>query len=101
MKATLSPNDTSTQEKEIQSDNVLSLSFKLYEYVEIDVNDYVDFEGERYWAMEKYLPQEKSSVEWEYDVKLYGVESLIKRFLVLNDTDGSDEAVFTLTAPPH
>lgn len=100
VKATLSPNDTSTQEKEIQSDNVLSLSFKLYEYVEIDVNDYVDFEGERYWAMEKYLPQEKSSVEWEYDVKLYGVESLIKRFLVLNDTDGSDEAVFTLTAPP-
>lgn len=76
VKATLSPNDTSTQDKEIQGDNVLSLSFTLYEYVGIDVNDYVDFEGERYWAVEKYLPNEKSTVEWEYNVKLYGIESL-------------------------
>ena len=44
VKATLSPNDTSTQDKEIQGDNVLSLSFTLYEYVGIDVNDYVDFQ---------------------------------------------------------
>lgn len=100
VKATLSPNDTSTQDKEIQGDNVLSLSFTLYEYVGIDVNDYVDFEGERYWAVEKYLPNEKSTVEWEYNVKLYGIESLIKRFLVLKTVDGENEAVFTLTARP-
>ena len=100
VKATLSPNDTSTQDKEIQGDNVLSLSFTLYEYVSIDVNDYVDFEGERYWAVEKYLPNEKSTVEWEYNVKLYGIESLIKRFLVLKTVDGGNEAVFTLTARP-
>ncbi len=100
VKATLSPNDTSTQDKEIQGDNVLSLSFTLYEYVNIDVNDYVDFEGERYWAVEKYLPNEKSTVEWEYNVKLYGIESLIKRFLVLMTVDGGNEAVFTLTARP-
>ena len=100
VKTTLSPNDTSTQDKEIQGDNVLSLSFSLYEYVSIDVNDYVDFEGERYWAVEKYLPQEKSTVEWEYNVKLYGIESLIKRFLVLKTVDGDNEAVFTLTARP-
>lgn len=100
VKTTLSPNDSSTQDKEVQGDNVLSLSFTLYEYVSIDVNDYVDFEGERYWAVEKYLPQEKSTVEWEYNVKLYGIESLIKRFLVLNTVDGTSEAVFTLTARP-
>lgn len=100
VKTTLSPDDTSTQNKEVQGDNVLSLSFTLYEFVSIDVNDYVDFEGERYWAVEKYLPNEKSTVEWEYNVKLYGIESLIKRFLVLNNTDGEYEAVFTLTAQP-
>ncbi len=100
VKASLSPNDTSTQDKEIQGDNVLNLSFTLYEYVGIDVNDYVDFEGERYWAVERYLPQEKSTVEWEYDVKMYGIESLIKRFLVLKTVDGGNEAVFTLTARP-
>lgn len=79
---------------------MLSLSFTLYEYVSIDVNDYVDFEGERYRALEKYLPNEKSTVEWEYNVKLYGTESLIKRFLVLNNADGGNEAVFTLTGKP-
>lgn len=100
VKTTLSPNDTSSQDKEIQGDNVLSLSFMLYEYVSIDVNDYVDFEGDRYRALEKYLPNEKSTVEWEYNVKLYGTESLIKRFLVLNNADGGNEAVFTLTGKP-
>lgn len=97
-KAELQPNDSSTQDKEVQADNVLSLGFTLYAHVSIDVNDYVDFGGERYWAVEKYEPAEKSSVEWEYSVKLYGIESLIKRFLVLNNTDGENEAVFTLTA---
>ena len=99
-KAELQANDGSTQDKEIQADNVLSLGFTLYQFVAIDVNDYVDYAGERYWAVERYNPAEKSSVEWEYDLKLYGIESLIKRFLVLNNTDGENEAVFTLTARP-
>lgn len=99
-KVELQANDSSRQDKAVQGDNVLSLGFTLYEHVSIDVNDYVDFCGERYWALEQYEPAEKSSVEWEYNVKLYGIESLIKRFLVLNNTDGENEAVFTLTARP-
>lgn len=99
-KAELQANDSSRQDKAVQGDNVLSLGFTLYEHVSIDVNDYVDFCGERYWALEQYEPAEKSRVEWEYNVKLYGIESLIKRFLVLNNTDGENEAVFTLTARP-
>lgn len=97
----LSPNDNGTQVKEIQADNILTLSFTLYEHVVLDVNDYVDYMGERYWLMEKYRPKQKSTVEWEYNVKLYGIESLIKRFLVLKTVDGEDEPVFTLTAPPR
>ena len=99
-KAQLQANDSSTQDKEVQADNVLSLGFILYEFVPIDVNDYVEFCGERYWAIEEYKPTEKSSVEWEYSIKLYGIESLIKRFLVLNNTDGGNEAVFSLTGRP-
>ncbi|WP_294549506.1 hypothetical protein [uncultured Bacteroides sp.] len=100
-KALLSPEDSSTQVKALQSDNVLTLSFTLYEYVPLDVNDYVDYEGERYWLIERYLPNEKNTQEWKYDVKFYGIESLIKRFLVLNTVDGDPEPVFTLTAPPR
>lgn len=93
--------DNSTQVKEIQGDNVLTLSFTLYEPVVLEVNDYTLFAGERYWLMEHYRPEQKSTVEWAYSLKMYGIESLLKRFLVLNDTDGQDEAVFTLTAPPR
>ncbi len=100
VKARIAPDESSTQDKEIQGDNLLKLSFTLYEFVPIDVNDYVDYGGERYWAVEKYVPAQKSTVEWEYSLQLYGIESLIKRFLVLNNTDGGNEAVFTLTGRP-
>lgn len=72
------------QEKELQGDNKLQVTFTLYEYVQLDVNDYVDFLGERYWLMERYKPKMKNSKEWEYSLDLYGIESLVKRFLVIN-----------------
>lgn len=100
-KVQIATDDNSTQVKEIQGDNILTLSFTLYEHIALEVNDYTEFQGERYWLMEQYKPEQLSTVEWKYDVKLYGIESLLKRFLVLNDTDGDDEPVFTLTAPPR
>ncbi|MBQ9231581.1 MAG: hypothetical protein IJ190_10470 [Prevotella sp.] len=99
-KADLSPNDSSRQEKEIQSDNILALSFTLYECVNVEVNDYLDFMGERYWAIERYRPNEVNSQQWSYDLRLYGIDSLIKRYLVLNKVDGTTNPIFTLTAPP-
>lgn len=99
-KTVLSPEDSSTQVKVIQGDNVLTLSFTLYEYVPLEVNDYIDYMGERYWLTECYQPHEVSTQEWAYDVKFYGLESLVKRFLVLNTTDGDADPAFTLTAPP-
>ncbi len=67
--------------------NVLTLSFTHYEYIALDVNDRVDFEGERYWLTERYTPKQKSGQEWVYDLKFYGIESLVRRFLVLETTD--------------
>ena len=100
VKATFEPSESSTQDKEIQGDNLLKLSFTLHECISIDVNDYLDYEGERYWATEKYVPSQKSTMEWEYSFQMKGIESLITRFLVLNNTDGENEAVFSLTARP-
>lgn len=98
-KVELSPNDSSTQATEIQGDNVLTLSFTHYGHIDLDVDDYADFEGERYWLTEKYRPKQKSTKEWSYDIKLYGVESMIKRLLVIKTVDNEEEPVFTLTAP--
>lgn len=100
-KVELSPNDSSTQATEIQGDNVLTLSFTHYEHIDLDVDDYADFEGERYWLTEKYRPKQKSTKEWSYDIKLYGVESMIKRLLVIKTVDNEEDPVFTLTAPPR
>lgn len=100
-RAELSPNDSSTQAKEIQGDNVLTLSFILYEHVELDVDDYVDFEGERYWLTEQYRPKQVSTKEWRYDLKLYGIESLLRNLLVIKTVDDENDPVFSLTAPPR
>lgn len=100
-RAELSPNDSSTQAKEIQGDNILTLSFTLYEHVELDVDDYVDFEGERYRLTEQYRPKQVSAKEWKYDLKLYGIESLIRNILVIKTVDDENDPVFTLTAPPR
>ena len=99
LKCRIEPGNNSQQDKTLGGDNLLSLSFVHYSFVQLDVNDYCEFEGERYWLQERYLPTKKSEGEWSYDVKLYGIESLIKRLLVLENPDGENEAVFTLTAP--
>lgn len=79
---------------------MLSLSFTLYEHIALDVNDYIDYRGERFWLMEQYVPRQKSTVEWVYSVRFCATESLIGRFLVLKTVDGEDDPIFSLTAPP-
>lgn len=78
-KAEIQPSDSSTQSKEIQGDNVLSLSFTHYSHIALDLDDYVDFLGERYRLPEAARPDQKSLSEWVYDLKLYGIENLIRR----------------------
>lgn len=99
LKCRIEPANNSQQDKTLGGDNLLSLSFVHHSFVQLDVNDWCEFEGERYWLQERYLPTQKNDCEWDYDMKLYGVESLIKRLLVLKNPDGENEAVFTLTAP--
>lgn len=99
LKCRIEPANNSQQDKALGGDNLLSLSFVHHSFVQLDVNDWCEFEGERYWLQERYLPTQKNEHEWDYDMKLYGVESLIRRLLVLKNPDGENEAVFTLTAP--
>lgn len=99
LKCSIAPGNNSQQDKSLGGDNLLTLSFVHNRFISLDVNDWCMFNGERYWMQERYLPTQKSTLEWDYEVKLYGIESLIKRLLVLKNPDGGNEAVFTLTAP--
>ncbi len=57
--------------------------------------------GERYWLTEQYRPKQVSTKEWKYDLKLYGIESLLRNILVIKTVDDENDPVFTLTAPPR
>lgn len=99
LKLTVSPSENSTRQKRLMGDHVLGLSFTAFECVPLEVYDYVDFEGVRFWITEEYAPKQTSTVEWEYDCKFYGIESLMRQALVLKIVDGEDDPIFSLTAP--
>lgn len=99
LRVILSPSDNSTQQEMLHGGNVFSLSCTNYECISLEVNDYIDFCGKRYWVAEQYIPKMKSTKEWTYSVQLLGLESLIHRFLVLKLVDGDNEPVFSYTAP--
>jgi hypothetical protein len=99
LKLTVSPSDNSTRQKRLMGDHMLGLSFTAFECVPLEVYDYVDFEGVRFWITEEYAPKQTSTVEWEYDCKFYGIESLMRQALVLKLVDGENDPIFSLTAP--
>lgn len=99
LKLTVSPSENSTRQKRLMGDHVLGLSFTAFECVPLEVYDYVDFEGVRFWITEAYAPKQTSTVEWEYDCKFYGIESLMRQALVLKLVDGENDPIFSLTAP--
>lgn len=100
IRATVSPADSAATNEELMSDTVLTLSFTHYEYVRLKVNDYVDFLGKRYWLLKNYRPVKKSSIEYQYDVKFYGIESKLKKALVLKMVDGDNSTAFSLNDSP-
>ena len=100
LRATVSPTDSSTVNEELMSDHVLNLSFTHHEYIQLEVNDHVDFLGKRYWLLKNYRPVKKSSIEYQYDAKFYGIESKLKNGLVLKMVDGDNSSTFSLNDSP-
>lgn len=100
VRAVVSPADSAATNEELMADTVLTLSFTHYEYIRLKVNDYVDFLGKRYWLLKNYRPVKKSSIEYQYDVKFYGIESKLKKALVLKMVDGDNSTAFSLNDSP-
>jgi len=84
LRTTLYASDNSNHQIAIQEDSVLSLSTTTQQCVRLEPGDYVDFLESRFWLLEAYTPKQISTVEWSYDVKFVGVESITKRALMLN-----------------
>jgi len=69
-------NSNSTHDHKVQTNNELSLSFTLHDYVALEVNDYIDIGNMRFVLMKPYKPVMKSTKEYAYDVKFYGPENI-------------------------
>jgi len=50
--------------------------------------------------LKNYRPVKKSSIEYQYDVKFYGIESKLKKALVLKMVDGDNSTAFSLNDSP-
>lgn len=98
LKLTASPDNNSAATCGIQEESVLSLSFTAFECVTLEVYDYADFLGRRYWVLERYQPKMNCDSEWSYSVQLSGVEGLTTQVLMVNPDD-DDNPILTLTAP--
>ena len=97
-RTTISPSDTSTQQFGIMTDNVLSLSFTLFEFIRLEVDDYVIFEGQKFYLLEEYRPEQTSTIEYRYSVKFYDIAGKAKNAIVRKGNgDNDDEISFSLT----
>lgn len=101
LKVSVSPSDSSTCEDKLMAVDALSLSFTLYNYVPLDVNNYIDFSGVRYTLPSAYEPQMKSRQQYVYNVKFYGPIADAGRVKMVHLTDGDFEPVFSLYGTPR
>lgn len=71
LRLTASPNSSSSITEEIGGECSISVSFTNPEYIPLDVNDYIEFEGIQYKLKSRYRPKQKNTQTYEYSVKFY------------------------------
>lgn len=98
LKLTVAPESSNAESLGIQEESTLSLSFTAFACVTLEVYDYAEFLGRRYWVTERYVPTMNARREWAYSVRLSGVEGLAAQTLMVNPDDG-DNPVLILSAP--
>ena len=98
LKLSIAPGDNGACSCGIQEESILAVSFTAFECIALEVYDYADFEGRRYWILERYLPQMNARREWTYSIRMSGAEGLAGQTLMVNPED-DDNPVLTLSAP--
>lgn len=93
------PDESSTHEWSLMSENRLSLTFELEQCVNLSPGCYVDFDGVRYYLLEEYKPQMVNTTAWKYNVDLRDAASWMSVTLALNLLDGKNTPIFNYTAP--
>lgn len=98
LKISAIPESNNAESLGIQEESTLALSFTGFSCVPLEVYDYTEFQGRRYWVIERYVPKMNARREWAYAISLFGVEGLASQTLMVNPSD-DDNPVLTLSAP--
>ena len=91
--------DESYRYRKIMGENAITLKVEKFEYVEIPVGSYVDFQGERYSLLKPQNVKKSSSREFEYTIIFEAPVSLLGLYKLRDTT--SRRLKFSLTAKPH
>lgn len=83
LKLSVAPGDNGACSCGIQEESILAVSFTAFECIALEVYDYADFEGRRYWILERYLPQMNARREWTYSIRMSGAEGLAGQTLMV------------------
>ena len=101
LKLTASPNSSSTVSEEVMGEYCVSAAFTHPAFVPLDVNDYAVVEGVKYKVRSRYLPKQKNTQTYEYNVKLYAPIHDAEDALFLFQADGEVTTEFSYDGDPR
>lgn len=100
LRAIVCPDDNSTHQKTVMGENVVNVAFTVSRPVDFDVNDYVDFCGERYTLLSRPHPEQESTIEYKYTLNFYGIENELSKAICFLQDGESLDSDFSLTDSP-
>lgn len=100
LRAIVCPDDNSTQQKTVMGENVVNVAFTVSRPVDFDVNDYIDFCGERYTLLSIPHPEQESTIEYKYTLNFYGIENELSKAICFLQDGESLDSDFSLTDSP-
>lgn len=101
LKLTVSVSSASTWNRELMTENAVSVSFTHPFYVPLAVNDYVMLEGVKFSVKKEYKPRQKNRQTYNYSVKFYAPIHDAEQVMYLHLTDGEFNPQFSLDGGPR
>ena len=89
--------DSAERSRSLQQHNYVKLVWKSAENTPIVANAYIDFEGERFYAVDDYYPTHKNGI-YEYEIEFHAIEDTFNRPLFFRYVDILDQATGETTS---
>ena len=101
LKLTVSPSSSSTVTEEVMGENSVSVTFILFSYVLLEVNDYVLVDSVKYKIRTQYRPVKEHSSKYVYQVKFWAPIHDAQDALMLFTADNDIRTEFAFDGSPR